>query len=351
MMKIGDPLIVWYLDEKRDLPWRKTKDPYKIWLSEIILQQTRVDQGLAYYEKFVDQYSTVGLLASATEEEILKNWQGLGYYSRARNLHKTAKHIANDLNGVFPSSYSEIIKLKGIGPYTAAAIASFAFKEAKAVVDGNVYRVLARLYDISTPINSNEGKKQFQKLADELIDQENPDLYNQAIMELGALICSPKKPRCLLCPLQAKCHSFKNGTIDSRPVKLKKTRQTLRRIDYAVVERGDDIVVRKRGEKDIWQGLYDFASIEGVDQIRTNQLASFVSETFPNVSIESIGASPEKHYTHLLSHRKIEASFWKVEVSGTIEDGGSYKVIKKRNIDNYAVPRLIHKYLEETGLV
>jgi len=327
MSKIGEPLIAWYLEEKRDLPWRNTEDPYKIWLSEIILQQTRVDQGLAYYEKFVNQYSSVGLLANASEEEILKNWQGLGYYSRARNLHYTAKYIASELGGVFPSRYSEIIKLKGVGPYTAAAIASFAFKEPKAVVDGNVYRVLARLFDIATPINSTEGKKQFQRLADELIDEENPDLFNQAIMELGAMICSPKKPRCLLCPIQAKCHSFKNGTIESRPVKLKKTKQTLRRIDYAVLERGDEIVVRKRGEKDIWQGLYDFASIE------------------------SMGASPEKHYTHLLSHRKIEASFWKVKISGTIEDGGSYKVIKKESIDDYAVPRLIHKYLEETGLV
>ncbi|MCZ4408583.1 A/G-specific adenine glycosylase [Cryomorphaceae bacterium 1068] len=350
-MDVDEQLILWYLKEKRDLPWRNTTDPYKIWLSEIILQQTRVDQGLDYYHKFVSTYPTVGLLAEADTEEILKNWQGLGYYSRARNLHATAKHIHFELEGVFPEKYASIIKLKGVGPYTAAAIASFAFKEPKAVVDGNVYRVLSRLFDINTPINSTEGKKIFQELADGLLSQERPDLFNQAIMELGALVCTPKKPLCLHCPIQGKCLAFQNSTIDERPIKLKKTKQTLRRIDYAVVEKGNEIVLRKREEKDIWQGLYDFASLEDSENIEEAAMSNYVRETFPKARVASIGSVPEKSYTHLLSHRRIEARFWRVEVSGTLEDEGVYRVIQKDDIDKYAVPRLIHRFLEDTGMV
>jgi A/G-specific adenine glycosylase len=350
-MEIDEQLILWYLKEKRDLPWRDTIDPYKIWLSEIILQQTRVYQGLDYYVKFTSTYPNIGLLAEASEEEILKNWQGLGYYSRARNLHATAKYIHFELNGIFPKEYDTIIKLKGVGPYTAAAISSFAYKEPKAVVDGNVYRVLSRLFDIDTPINSTEGKKIFQELADRLLSQDRPDLFNQAIMELGALVCTPKKTLCLHCPLQGKCMSFQNGTIASRPIKLKKTKQTLRRMDYAVIENGNEIVLRKREGKDIWQGLYDFASIENLEGLDQVDLSNYVQETFPKAKVSSIGSAPEKSYTHLLSHRKIEARFWRVQVSGTIEDEGAYRVIHKDDIDQYAVPRLIHRFLEDTGMV
>jgi len=350
-MEIDEQLITWYLNEKRDLPWRNTTDPYKIWLSEIILQQTRVDQGLAYYLKFVSNYPTVGLLAEANTEQILKNWQGLGYYSRARNLHETAKHIHNVLKGIFPKGYDTIIKLKGVGPYTAAAIASFAYREPRAVVDGNVYRVLSRIFDVGTPINTTEGKKIFQELADGILSQKRPDLFNQAIMELGALVCTPKKPLCLHCPVQGKCLAFQRGTIAKRPIKLKKTKQTLRRIDYAVIEKGNEIVLRKREGKDIWQGLYDFASVENTQNLEQGALSDYVQETFPKTSIASIGAAPEKSYTHLLSHRRIEARFWRVEVSGTLEDEGAYRVINKEDIDQYAVPRLIHRFLEDTGMV
>jgi len=350
-MEIDEQLITWYLNEKRDLPWRNTTDPYKIWLSEIILQQTRVDQGLSYYLKFVSNYPTVGLLAEANTEEILKNWQGLGYYSRARNLHETAKHIHNELKGIFPKGYDTIIKLKGVGPYTAAAIASFAYREPRAVVDGNVYRVLSRIFDVGTPINTTEGKKIFQELADGILSQKRPDLFNQAIMELGALVCTPKKPLCLHCPVQGKCLAFQRGTIAKRPIKLKKTKQTLRRIDYAVIEKGNEIVLRKREGKDIWQGLYDFASVENTQNLEQGALSDYVQETFPKTSIASIGAAPEKSYTHLLSHRRIEARFWRVEVSGTLEDEGAYRVINKEDIDQYAVPRLIHRFLEDTGMV
>jgi A/G-specific adenine glycosylase len=350
-MDIDEQLISWYLKEKRDLPWRNTTDPYKIWLSEIILQQTRVDQGLEYYIKFATEYPSIGFLARADEDEILKNWQGLGYYSRARNLHSTAKYIFHELNGIFPDRYDTIIKLKGIGPYTAAAIAAFAFREKRAVVDGNVYRVLSRLFDIETPINSSEGKKLFQAIADETISAERPDLYNQAIMELGALVCTPKKPSCIKCPVQSACLAFHRKSIESRPVKLKKTKQKLRRIDYAVIERGNEIVLRKRGAKDIWQGLYDFASLEDQEDAQCETLSNYVTETFPETKIQSVGAAPEKTYTHLLSHRKIEARFWKVEVSGTLEPAGNYQLIAKEDIEKYAVPRLIHRYLEDTGMV
>lgn len=350
-MDIDEQLILWYLKEKRDLPWRNTNDPYKIWLSEIILQQTRVDQGLDYYLKFIAHYPTVGLLAEASQEEVLKDWQGLGYYSRARNLHTTARYIHSALNGVFPKDYSTIIKLKGVGPYTAAAIASFAFKEPKAVVDGNVYRVLSRLFDIDTPINSTDGKKIFQELADGVLSQTKPDLFNQAIMELGALVCTPTKPFCLQCPIQDKCLAYENGTIATRPIKLKKTKQVLRRMDYLVVENGNELVLRKREEKDIWQGLFDFASIENVEELNQSDLINYVQETFPNTKVASIGPAPEKSYKHLLSHRRIEARFWRVQVSGTIEDNGIYRVIHKDDVEKYAVPRLIHRFLEETGMV
>ncbi|MCH2215216.1 MAG: A/G-specific adenine glycosylase [Flavobacteriales bacterium] len=350
-MDVSEKLILWYLEQKRDLPWRKTKDPYKIWLSEIILQQTRVEQGLDYYHKFVNTYPTIGLLAAADEEEILKNWQGLGYYSRARNLHTTAKYIHSKLKGKFPNRYEEIIKLKGVGPYTAAAIASFAFMEAKAVVDGNVYRFLSRLFDIETPINSADGIKIFQAIANDLLDKKKPDLFNQSIMEIGALICTPKNPKCLLCPIQSKCLAFEKGTITKRPVKIKKLKQTIRKIDYVVVENEDEIVMRKREAKDIWQGLYDFASIEGKDSANPESLHDLIKSTFPKTEVDSISSGPVKEYTHLLSHRKIEARFWKAEVSGVLEEKGAYKVVAKKEIKKYAVPRLIHRYLEETGLV
>jgi len=350
-MDISEKLISWYLEEKRDLPWRKTTDPYKIWLSEIILQQTRVGQGLSYYQKFVNDYPTVGLLAEADEEEIMKNWQGLGYYSRARNLHATAKFIQNELGGKFPTNYNEIIKLKGVGPYTAAAISSFAFKEPRAVVDGNVYRVLSRLFDIDTPINSSKGIKLFQNLASKLIIKEKPDLFNQAIMEIGALLCTSKKPKCLLCPLQENCIAFEKSTIQERPIKLKKLKQSIRKMDYAVIDNGEEIIMRKRKKKDIWQGLYDFVSLEGDELASSESLNNLIKKTFPKTKVSSVSSSPVKEYTHLLSHRKIEARFWKVDVSGVLEEKGNYKVVPKTEIEKHAVPRLIHRYLQETGLV
>lgn len=350
-MDVDERLISWYLAEKRNLPWRNTQDPYKIWLSEIILQQTRVEQGLSYYEKFVDAYPTIGLLASARDSDIMKIWQGLGYYSRARNLLETARYVHENLDGEFPKTYTDIIKLKGIGPYTAAAISSFAFKLPHAVVDGNVSRVLSRLFDINLPINSTEGKKTIQSLADECLSRKQPDTYNQAIMELGAMVCKPKKPDCNLCPLEHQCLARKNGTVSDRPIKIKAKKARVRHMDYAVLESSEHIIFRKREKKDIWQGLCDFAAVEEINEPGEAYVRDFIGKEFPGLSINQIPLAPEKEYTHILSHQKIKARFWRYGVDGVVGENSLYLSIPKADIEQIAVPRLVHKYLEDVSLV
>jgi len=234
-MNFSKEIIRWYLQNKRDLPWRKTKDPYRIWLSEIMLQQTRVAQGLPYYEKFTEAFPTVYDLAKAEESQVLKLWQGLGYYSRARNLHYTAKDIVDNYNGQFPSTYKELLKLKGVGDYTASAIASICFDEVAPVVDGNVYRVLARYFNIDIPINSTAGVKKFKELAFEVIDHETPADFNQGIMEFGAVQCKPQSPYCIICPLHESCEGLKEQRVHMLPVKLKKTKVKHRWFNYIVV--------------------------------------------------------------------------------------------------------------------
>ena len=268
MVHFQETLLSWYLVNKRDLPWRETKDPYKIWLSEIILQQTRVSQGKAYYLKFIHEFPKVKDLSEAKEQKVLALWQGLGYYSRARNLHAASKDIINKNQGAFPSNYNDLLKLKGIGPYTAAAIASFAFNEAKAVVDGNVFRVLSRIYDISTPINSSKGVKDFQELAQSLLNKKDPATHNQAIMEFGALVCTPKAPRCNDCPMILECNAFKNKTIKTRPLKIRKGSVRSRFFLYKVYYNKEErlLFLKKRKAKDIWQNLYDFQLEEYTDQ-------------------------------------------------------------------------------------
>ncbi len=277
-------IIFWYHQNKRDLPWRDTQNPYKIWLSEIILQQTRVAQGMPYYQKFVENFPTVQELANADEETVLRLWQGLGYYSRARNLHAAAKYISEELNGIFPTTYIEIKKLKGVGDYTAAAISSFAFDEVQAVVDGNVYRVLARFFGIEKDITSSEEKKEFRELAQKLISTKEPAIYNQSIMEFGALQCVPKNPNCKNCPLQENCTAFAKNLIEKLPVKSKKTVVKDRFMHYLVFVNGEEsnkkdkdnknsekkVLVHKRQEGDIWQGLYDFFVLEYQEKDKKN---------------------------------------------------------------------------------
>ncbi|NBC24271.1 MAG: A/G-specific adenine glycosylase, partial [Bacteroidetes bacterium] len=310
-MELSEALISWYLKNKRDLPWRNTQDAYKIWLSEIILQQTRVNQGLAYYYKFIENYPDILKLASANEDEVLKLWQGLGYYSRARNLLHAAKTVANENKGIFPDNYDDIRKLKGIGPYTAAAIASFAFKLPHAVVDGNVSRVLSRLFDVPEAINGTAGKKIINELAEKCLDTSRPDLHNQAMMELGAMVCTPSNPSCEACPVSHKCLALKEKTIAERPVKIKKAKAKSRYMDYAVLESDDRLLFRKRNEKDIWQGLHDFAAVEGVRDAPAEYITKSVQGEFPKMNLGATPVGPEKEYTHILSHRKIHARFWR----------------------------------------
>ncbi len=352
-MDIHDDLISWYLVNKRDLPWRNTRNPYLIWLSEIILQQTRVDQGLAYYYRFSETYPTIGDLADATEEDVLKLWQGLGYYSRGRNLLKAAQKVRDEYNGVFPNTYDGIISLPGVGPYTAAAIASFAFQLSYAVVDGNVSRVLSRLFDESSPINSAKGKKLFQKLADDCLSQNRPDLHNQAMMELGALVCTPRNPSCRECPLASKCLSLSNETVDQRPQKIKGKKARERQIDYIILQSEDRLLMRKRTGKDIWQGLFDFPSLELDRPANSDEIYNLIQKTLPQQNLEGvkIQKTPLKTYQHILSHQKLKARFWHCEVEEPFPENSIYLKKNKNQLGDVPVPRLIHQYLTDSSLI
>jgi A/G-specific adenine glycosylase len=340
-MGFSEEIIGWYQQNKRDLPWRKTTDPYQIWLSEIILQQTRVDQGLDYYNKFIENYPTVDLLANASEKEVLNHWQGLGYYSRARNLHFTAKLIVNEYKGIFPTEYKKVLALKGVGEYTAAAITSFAYGLSYPVIDGNVYRVLSRVFGVELPIDSTVGKKTFKKLASELIDTKNPAEYNQAIMEFGALLCTPKKPDCENCPLRLSCFALKNELIAELPKKEKKIKQRNRYFNYIVIIDNDHIYLKERTEKDIWIGLYDFPLVE-----TEKQLENFITI---KASFKKAGLILQKksaEFKHILSHQKIYATFWFNTAKNLKEFDLNYTKIPLNEINNYPVPKLIDNYLQ-----
>lgn len=341
-MKFSNTLIYWYLQNRRELPWRKTKNPYFIWLSEIMLQQTRVAQGMAYYLKFTSTFPTVFDLAKADESTVLKMWQGLGYYSRARNLHFTAKYIANDLNGEFPSTYKEILKLKGVGDYTASAIASFAFNEPTAVVDGNVYRVLSRYFGIDTAINSSAGIKEFKLLAETLIDTKQPAIYNQAIMEFGAIQCKPKKPVCMFCSLSDSCVALQKNLIDKLPVKEKKIKVRKRYFNFLVVKTNNNkTILSERKGKGIWQGLYQFPLIEKDKTIHKEDLiiANEFLELFSKET--TISLFNKKEIIHKLSHQHLHTQFWIVETSNLISANKNWDEIEK-----YPVPVLIANFLE-----
>ncbi len=340
---ISDKLILWYKQHKRDLPWRNTTDAYKIWLSEIMLQQTQVAQGLNYYLKFINEFDTVTQLANATEDKVLQMWQGLGYYSRARNLHATAKMISENYNGVFPNNYNEIKKLKGIGDYTAAAISSIAYNLPYAVVDGNVYRVLSRLFNINTPINSSQGKKYFQQLATEILNINTPSQHNNAIMEFGALQCKPKNPQCETCPLQTNCLAFANNTMQLLPVKDKKIKIKNRYFNYIVFNYKDYLYIQKRTEKDIWQNLFEFYLIETTTTVDEKTLLN--SDEFKKISsaYELIKTSHLKK--HILSHQHIYSTFYEISVAKPLIFEQFIK-IKKSDLGNFALPQLIVKYLQ-----
>ena len=326
----------WYRQNKRDLPWRNTNDPYKIWLSEIILQQTRVDQGLSYYFKFLNNYPTIEVLAAAREQEVLNLWQGLGYYSRARNLHFSAKYITNELHGKFPENYIDILKLKGVGSYTAAAIASFSYKENVAVVDGNVYRLLSRFFNIETPIDSTAGKKEFFELAQSLIDPNQPDIFNQAIMEFGALQCTPANPNCMGCPLNIGCIAWSKQIVKNRPVKEKKTLVKDRFFHFLLFRETNKIIIEQRESKDIWQNLYQFPLIETTSAIEVPAIYSITKIAPYFISAEII---------HILSHQRLHAKFYHfTNLPEIIEP--NWSIIDLEKLDDFPLPRLIDRYLE-----
>ena len=341
MISIQAELISWYLINGRELPWRNTKDPYLIWLSEIILQQTRVQQGLPYYLKFSMTYPTVQHLARANEEDVLNLWQGLGYYSRARNMLKTANEITKQLNGQFPQSYQGLLKLKGVGEYTAAAIASFSFDEAVAVLDGNVYRVLSRLFDIDLPIDSGGGKNAFKELAGAFLDRKQPATFNQAIMEFGALHCTPKKPACFQCALSKNCLSNARGTVNLRPVKLKKTKVTQRFFIFSVFLVDEQTIIQKRVKKDIWQGMYEFP-MEEFDS--KSQQSEYLEQNRKNILFQT------EEITHILSHQRITAFF--IFVKPTKEMGflsSSGIKVHRNQLHRYPVSVLTDNFLKKTN--
>jgi A/G-specific adenine glycosylase len=335
-------IIQWYEENKRSLPWRETSDPYKIWLSEIILQQTRVAQGLPYYERFVKTFPTVFSLAKAPEQQVLRLWQGLGYYSRARNLHTCAKNVVSNFGGKFPALYKELTKLKGVGPYTAAAIASIAFKECIAVVDGNVFRVLSRIFGIDKDIASQEGKKIFVEKANELIPKEQPDLFNQAMMEFGALHCLPQNPKCDTCIFAKACEANQNGLQKVLPVKSKKLKARNRYFYYFVIHHQNKILMNKRGGKDIWQGLYDFYLIEAK---RSKKIEGLMNDD--KLLKGSTKVSESKIYKHILSHQKLMVRFVEVEWQSSKLPSVELKWFTKKEVAALPKPILIAKYLAE----
>jgi A/G-specific adenine glycosylase len=346
-------IIEWYKLSHRQLPWRATNDPYKIWLAEIILQQTRVAQGLPYYLKFLKKFPHVQALASAPEREVLRQWQGLGYYTRARNLHACAKKIVKHYGGKFPQRYEELLALPGVGPYTAAAVASIAFSQPVAVVDGNVYRILARIFGIDQDINSNEGKKIFQAKANELIDRNHPGVFNQAMMELGAIQCSPKSPDCLNCTFRGNCVARMREITHLLPVKSKKVKVAKRFFTYLVLSDGKKLAMRRRDRKDIWRGLYDFHLIETMRYQKVDQVMkrSGLRNLAGKIKVELL-----QRTRHLLTHQVIDASFvrLRIEKSGSlthIMKAEKLKFFTPSQVRALPKPTLISRFLDENNIL
>ena len=348
IMNQCEKLLDWYRHNRRELPWRNTGDPYKIWLSELMLQQTRVEQGLGYYLRFLESFPDVHALAAATEDEVLKLWQGLGYYSRSRNLHETAKIISREFNGYFPEEYSGLIRLKGIGPYTAAAIASIAFDEAVPVIDGNVMRVISRWFAIEEPVNSGPGKKAVQHILDEIIDRKQPGTFNQALMEFGALYCKPQNPDCGGCIFKAQCMAFQQKKVEMLPVKLKKKPQTTRYFQYLYIRQesvsGFHTFLRKRLGEDIWKGLYEFPLIESETEPDPDQIVQTTDwkNLFVKTSIHINKVYPQ--VKHQLTHQLIKAMFIEIEIDPAGQIPGLIR-IPEQEIGSYPVPRLIDRFI------
>ena len=344
-------LLDWHINSnKREMPWKGERDPYKIWLSEIILQQTRVEQGMAYYEKFIINYPTIQDLASAKDEDIFKLWEGLGYYNRCKNLLYTARSIVEQKGGKFPLEYEDILELKGIGPYTAAAIASFAFNKPFAVLDGNVYRVLARLFAIDTPIDTSAGKKQFAALAQLILDKKYPALYNQAIMDFGATVCMPANPNCSACKLQIICEGYKKGIVNRLPIKEKVLLKKNRWLYYFIIQFGNKVLVEKRILKDIWDNLFEFYLLESNEQLtldKSSVQAFFYQHLgINNIEVVSISSVQKQQ----LTHQQIRGQFICVNISYIPENLKHHKWLSAEEIHKLAFPRYINQYLESNPI-
>lgn len=336
----NEELLEWYDDVKRNLPWRQTTDPYKVWISEIILQQTRVDQGLPYYERFIEAFPKVKTLANANEDEVLKLWEGLGYYSRARNLHFTSKHVVNDLDCIFPATYQGLLNLKGVGPYTAAAIGSICFNLPVAAVDGNVYRVLARYFGVTESIDETATKNHIVKCANDVLNARYPGNHNQAMMELGATICSPINPKCDVCPLQINCKAYVENLQTQLPVRSKKTKVRDRFFYYSVCICNGETLIAKRTSGDIWQGLYEFPLVETSSRVAEVEIMDLLK-----LSSNDVVLTISSEFKHILSHQRIFAKFISVK-NDSFEDSNFMKV-KIDKLEEFAFPRLIKRYLEK----
>lgn len=349
----SEKLLHWYDENGRDLPWRKTNDPYKIWLSEIILQQTRIEQGKDYWFRFIENYPTIKELAAASEEEVLKLWQGLGYYSRARNLHAAAIYIEKELDGRFPDSYDEILKLKGVGKYTAAAIASFAFKEPRPVIDGNVYRFISRVFCIETPIGTDKAHGEFERVLNNLIDKENPDLFNQALMDFGSTYCKPSGCDCDNCIFAQECMAKLEGKVEFLPIKgqvVEKKRRYLYYLDIQWNEDGRQMTIfQQRDNKDIWKGLYEFPLFESTQELGEKEMWAKVKELISTVTkdgAETLEVSCTMN--HQLTHRDIRATFIKAILkNGKLPKGTKWQVMTIDDIRRKPISRLIDRYLKK----
>lgn len=350
ILKMNGMLLEWYERNRRDLPWRNTQDPYLIWVSEVILQQTRVAQGLDYFVRFTNRFPDVGALAAASEEEVLKYWQGLGYYSRARNMHAAARMVMEQHGGIFPSDYASVRALKGIGDYTAAAIVSFAWNQPYPVVDGNVYRVLSRWYALDTPIDTTPGKKLFAQLAEEQLNRKAPGLHNQAMMELGAIQCLPQHPDCGVCPFQTYCLAYATGQVTSYPVKQGKTKVRDRYFNYFYIIYNRETWIHRRDQQDIWKGLYELPLIETEQPMNWSELQQ--TERFRewfegcgrlDCSIELTGMK------HVLSHQILHVNFYRIRLERVGSGLDAYQRVPIDTLEEYPFSRLIHIYWEKMG--
>ena len=341
-MDFSEKLLAWYDPSARPMPWKSEKDPYKIWLSEIILQQTRVEQGWEYYLKFMNAFPEVHDLAKASSDRVMKLWVGLGYYSRARNLHQTAKYISEELHGQFPDTYQKLLKLKGVGPYTAAAIASFSFNEASPVIDGNVHRVLSRVFGLFDVPTSGTGKKAFSTLAEEVMDRTKPAQYNQALMDFGATVCTPKNPNCERCPYETSCFARTQKRIDEFPQKKSTIKKKTRFLNFLVIKRQDRVMVMKRSDRDIWMGLYSFPIFESTGYIDVEEIRTLDElKKWPSAAVDSNFVEKQ----HLLTHQKLIGRFWTISVNHINSDKfGRFEQIN--HLKTLAFPVLVQKYID-----